>query len=79
EHYAPSTAQKNINLGIINDLIFPLPPLAEQRRIVAKIDQLMALCDRLENAIAACPSQTNRPTQRSHRSGIKGKTGVFQS
>ncbi len=51
EHFAPSTAQKNINLGIINDLIFPLPPLAEQHRIVAKIDQLTALCDNLEKQI----------------------------
>jgi type I restriction enzyme S subunit len=51
EHFAPSTAQKNINLGIINELTFPLPPLAEQKRIVAKIDELMALCDKLEQQI----------------------------
>ena len=46
--YAPSTAQKNINIGILETVLIPLPPLNEIRRIVAKVDQLMALCDDLE-------------------------------
>ncbi|MBE9030974.1 restriction endonuclease subunit S [filamentous cyanobacterium LEGE 11480] len=50
EDFAPSTAQKNINLAILNEVLIPLPPLAEQKRIVAKVDELMALCDRYEAA-----------------------------
>jgi type I restriction enzyme, S subunit len=45
--------QPNIKLSILNPFPFPLPPLAEQDRIVAKVDQLMALVDRLETELAA--------------------------
>lgn len=41
-------AQPNISREKIIATVFPLPPLAEQKRIVAKIDQLMARCDDLE-------------------------------
>lgn len=50
--FAPATAQKNINLEILNSVLIPLPPLAEQHRIVARVDSLMALCDHLEASLA---------------------------
>lgn len=43
-----SSSMKNVGRDVMCNLPFPLPPLAEQKRIVAKVDELMALCDRLE-------------------------------
>jgi|JI10StandDraft_1071094.scaffolds.fasta_scaffold14473_3 type I restriction enzyme S subunit len=40
--------RRGLNMKIIAELPVALPPLAEQKRIVARIDQLMALCDKLE-------------------------------
>jgi len=47
------TTQANVGIKSIKQFWFPLPPLAEQRRIVAKVDELMALIDQLEARQAA--------------------------
>jgi type I restriction enzyme, S subunit len=45
------SALQYIGVGKIKSLVLPLPPLAEQHRIVAKVDTLMALCDALESRL----------------------------
>jgi len=46
-----TTAQSNLFLGKILEIEIPLPPLEEQNRIVKKVEQLMLLCDSLEQKI----------------------------
>jgi len=53
EEYVTGTAQPKMNQAKMNSIPIALPPLAEQRRIVAKVEQLMALVDALEQQLAA--------------------------
>jgi type I restriction enzyme, S subunit len=46
-----TAGQDNISVTKSRSILIPLPPLAEQRRIVEKIDRLMGMCDRLEGSI----------------------------
>ena len=55
-----TTGVKNINTSELSNLILPVPPFAEQHRIVAKVDELMALCDRLEAAQAEREKRRDR-------------------
>ena len=45
-----STNQTELSAGVVKTLLFPLPPLAEQKRIVAKIEELLPYIDRYEQA-----------------------------
>ncbi len=63
DHLHTSTSQttvKHLSAKQANGIYLPLPPLAEQHRIVAKVDELMALCDRLEAAQAERESRRDR-------------------
>lgn len=47
------SAQPNLSANSVTLYAFPLPPLAEQHRIVAKVDELMAICDALKAKLGA--------------------------
>lgn len=47
------THTNKINLNSFPDMLIPLPPLAEQKRIVEKLDKLLPLCDSIKEAIDA--------------------------
>jgi type I restriction enzyme, S subunit len=55
-----SQSMKNVSRPVIYGLPIPLPPLAEQHRIVAKVDELMALCDRLEAVLTTTETDSRR-------------------
>ncbi len=50
--------QANIGMEALSNWVLPLPPIREQHRVVAKVDQLMALCDQLKSRL-----QTSQQTQ----------------
>ena len=53
DRFASATAQKNINLEVLEAVAVPTPPLAEQRRIVAEVDRRLSLIRGVESEVNA--------------------------
>ena len=77
--FAPATAQKNINLEILNALLIPLPPLAEQLRIVAKVDALMSLCDQLEAQLTSAQTESRRLLEATLHHALAGAPSLAEA
>ena len=58
-----TTKQQELNLSTIRIQAIPIPPLAEQHRIVAKVDELIALCDQLEQQLTQSRADGQRLLQ----------------
>lgn len=72
---AEGGAQPNLNLGKIKSKALPLPPLAEQHRIVARVDALMVLCDQLEASLTTATTTRSRLLEALLHEALKGALG----
>ena len=70
-HWTTGGAAPRINMSTVRGYPIPIPPLAEQKRIVAKVDGLMALCEQLKSRLADAAE-----TQRHLADAITQKTAV---
>ena len=57
---AARTAQPFLNMGMIKNVLLPLPPLAEQERIVKRVEQLLDWCDALEAQLKSAEEEHGR-------------------
>jgi len=71
---ATSTKQTELGVNNLSNFIFPLPPLAEQNRIVQKLDELMQYCNELEASIKEGESQNEKLLQQVLREALSNKT-----
>ncbi|OZB43878.1 MAG: hypothetical protein B7X46_11245 [Thiomonas sp. 15-66-11] len=63
ERFAPATAQKNINLEVLETVCVPLPPMPEQHRIVAEVDRCLSVLRETEAQVDANLQRAERMRQ----------------
>jgi type I restriction enzyme S subunit len=67
-----SSSMPKISQGVLLNTPIPLPPLAEQRRVVAKVDELMALCDQLEGRLTTTTTTRRQLLEASIQKALLG-------
>jgi restriction endonuclease S subunit len=75
ERFAPATAQKNINLAVLENVVVPLPPLAEQYRILAEVDRQLSIIRTLERVTNANLRRAERERQSILQDALRANGG----
>lgn len=69
--HVKATAQPSLSMGTIRDIDFAIPPLAEQNRIVRKLDELLQYCINLESSIKESAAQNEKLLQQVLREALR--------
>jgi type I restriction enzyme S subunit len=73
ERFAPATAQKNINLEVLQNVAVPLPPLAEQHQIVAEVERRLSIIADAEAQVDANLRRADRLRQSILKQAFSGQ------
>ena len=71
--YAPATAQKNINVEILNEVAVPVPPRAEQSEIVLRVETMFDLADKIEAKVRAGRMRAEKLVQATLAKAFRGE------
>jgi type I restriction enzyme S subunit len=72
--FAAGSTSMTITKDAVKELLVPLPPLAEQHRIVQKLDELMQCCNDLEASIKKSQQQNEKLLQQVLREALRGES-----
>ena len=71
--FAPATAQKNINLDTLENLIIPYCSLGEQREVISEIETRMTICDNIEKTVDTALQQAEAMRQSILKQAFEGR------
>ena len=71
--FAPATAQKNINLDTLENLIIPYCDIDEQKAVIAEIESRMTICDNIEKTVEVTLQQAEAMRQSILKKAFEGE------